>query len=44
MKFYSQGNQGLPCELRHPAVIEDKDVIDDDTGKIVIISTVLLML
>ena len=30
--FYSQGNQGLPCELKHPAVPEDKDVVDDDTG------------
>lgn len=30
--FYSQGNQGLPCELKHPAVPEDKDVMDDDTG------------
>ncbi|RMX45542.1 hypothetical protein pdam_00012957 [Pocillopora damicornis] len=29
--FYSQGNQGLPCELKHPAVPEDKDVMDDDT-------------
>ncbi|PFX25060.1 phosphatidylinositol 3,4,5-trisphosphate 5-phosphatase 2-like [Stylophora pistillata] len=29
--FYSQGNMGLPCELRHPAVLEDKDVIDDDS-------------
>ena len=33
--FYSQGHQGLPCELKQPAVLEqDKDVTDDDTGKI----------
>ncbi|XP_020611066.1 phosphatidylinositol 3,4,5-trisphosphate 5-phosphatase 2-like isoform X2 [Orbicella faveolata] len=30
--FYSQGHQGLPCELKQPAVLEqDKDVTDDDT-------------
>lgn len=33
--YYSQGHQGLPCELKQPAVLEqDKDVTDDDTGKI----------
>ena len=31
--YYSQGHQGLPCELRQPAMLEDKDVADDDTGK-----------
>ncbi|KAJ7381404.1 Phosphatidylinositol 3,4,5-trisphosphate 5-phosphatase 1 [Desmophyllum pertusum] len=29
--YYSQGHQGLPCELRQPAMLEDKDVADDDT-------------
>ncbi|XP_078379073.1 phosphatidylinositol 3,4,5-trisphosphate 5-phosphatase 2A-like isoform X2 [Oculina patagonica] len=30
--FYSQGHQGLPCELRQPAMLEqDKDTTDDDT-------------
>lgn len=32
--FYSQAHQGLPCELRQPAILEqDKDAIDDDTGR-----------
>jgi len=33
--FHSQGHQGLPCELKQPAVLQqEKDVTDDDTGKI----------
>lgn len=32
--FYSQANQGLPCELRQPAVLQDRDSItDDETGE-----------
>lgn len=35
MTFYSQGHQGLPCELRQPAMLEqDKDATDDDTGNL----------
>ena len=33
--FFSKGGQGLACELKQPLVLEqDKEVTDDDTGKI----------
>ena len=34
--FYSQANNGLPCELRQPATApQDRDSItDDETGEI----------